>query len=311
MAFACYVRLENFFIFSAVILFSYAVLSHSRRDFKKIIIPALIFIALLPPVFYLVSSGPKTFGPYPEQVPQDFNWEYYKEPFSVKYLPENISLLTEKFSNPLRYPILLYPFVLLSIIYLLKWPKTIVPLLWLIFSVLFFGRFWALRFVNPELYLSSIQPAISVLYGIGVMAVYYFLDNKLMAGRKILKYAVLSVFVLLTISVPALVLSKIDYDSNCFTKDIYNAGNILNGCIIAETTNGVSDLTKVVKFILPNKEILNDTKFCNEGYLITVIDPRFRGIFGEVSNKTVLDGCLTQNLTENFRGVDIYKFSCG
>jgi len=290
----------------------------NKKDLKKLLLPILVFALLTAQLSFFILRGHETFGQYPEQFPPDFNWEYYKEPFSIKYLPENLVFVIDKFSDSRQYPVGLYLFVIFSLLSIRRFPKLAVPALWVALSVGFFGRFWALKFVNPELYLTNIHPALAILYGIGIISIFHFLDEKFLRDKSFikLKYKPFIKILILILLLFVMIYPNVQILSNmrhkgCYARDIYFAGNELDGCVIAEETEGTGlDFKYTVEFILPGKDIHSDTTKCKEGYFIKAYERFFKEIFGTPSKTNIFENCELQNITENFEFVDIYRFTC-
>jgi 4-amino-4-deoxy-L-arabinose transferase-like glycosyltransferase len=312
LALSCYMRLENIFIFTSLFIICYVILIKNKRELKKLLVPIMVFALLSIPIYFLISRGEETFGKYPEQFPPDFDWDFYRETFSIKYLPENLIFTIDKFLNSSLYPAMLYFFVIISLVFIRRFTKLAVPVLWVVLSLLFFGRFWALKFVNPDLYLINIHPALSILYGIGIISVFHLLSKRFFPDKPFAKILLLSLLLLVTLYPNAQILLHTKYGAKtCYSKDIYNAGNRLDGCIISEETGPVFDLKEMVKFILPGKDIYNGTTECKEGYFIKVIDEQFfETIFSTPSKTNIFENCTLYNMTENFESLDIYRFSC-
>jgi hypothetical protein len=309
---ASYIRLENIFILSALAAISYAILMRNRNDLKKLIYPIVLFAALSFPLSFFILQGSSTFGPYPEQFPPDFDWNYYKEPFSIKYLPENIIFETGRITQNVFYPAILYLFMFLPILFLKKYPRSTVPLLWVVLSLLFFGRFWALKYVSPDLYLTNLHPAFAILFGIGSVTAAFFLYEKLGRKSKMFYFALFMVLLLITLYSNVEIISNMRFERDtCFPKEILASGPLMNGCIIVEeTANGTDNLNKVVKFILPNNDIKSNTTNCESGYFLKLNGTRYKTVFGEPIQNITFEKCKTSQVSGSFKLIYILKFDC-
>lgn len=319
LAFASNLRLENFMIFFSLFLICYAVHFHfDRKELKKLIIPIIVFLVLSSYTIDFIINGHRAFKISPEIAS-----EYYSEIFSEKYLPDNLVYTFGNLSEPSYYPVFLYFFIFASLISIRRFPKLIVPLLWVILTLLFFGRFFGLKFASVHLYFIPLYPAFSILYGIGMVSILVFFVNK---SKKLkskglkriivpVKIFLLVLMFLITLYPNIVILKDTRYgDEMCYTKDVYAAGDMLEGCVLVEKPGEVKgfNLKNVVEFILPEKNIVEDVEMCKDGYFLKIYDERFEIIFGPEKGieEYVRDNCKLYNVTENLKAVDIYKIEC-
>lgn len=317
LAFASNIRLENWMVFLSLFLICYAIhFRFDKKEFKKLIIPIIVFLVLSSYSIQFISNGHKNFG-----IPSEISSEYYSEAFSVKYLPDNLIYSFSNLSEPSYYPVFLYFFIFASLISIRRFPKLIVPLLWVILTLLFFGRFWGLKFACVHMYFIILHPPFSILYGIGVISIPVFFVNKINKSKKLkgiivpVKIFLLALMFLVTLYPNIVILKDTRYgDELCYTKDVYAAGDLLEGCVLVEKPGEVKgfNLKDVVKLILPGKNIVEDTEMCKDGYFLKIYDDRFEIIFGpdKEIEEYLRDNCKLHNVTENLKAVDVYKIEC-
>ncbi len=310
-----YVRLENFFIIPAIFTICYITLMRNKIDFKKIVKPILFFLILSAPLYLYVMDGHKTFKNYtPEELPENFDNDYYNEAFSMKYIPENWALIAHKFTNVNQYPVILYIIIFFSLFYLKKYPKLFVPVTWVIMSLLFFGRFWGLKIVNVDLYLVNINPPLAILYGIGILFLINFISRLVPKNNQKIKILLMIIFLSLTIYPNAqILLSESFYDLDaCYNKEVYQTGILINKCIVVEETKKPfsHNLEDSVRFILPNKEVFDSTDNCKEGVFMKINAVRFELTFGKILKNNTFENCDMKNTTENYRSIEVYDFTC-
>lgn len=309
LVFSSYVRLENLIIFPPLFILCYAIFMKNKKEFKKLIIPIVVFIMLSVYLSYFIIHGDAIFGPDYNEFPPDFPKEYYKETFSMKYLPDNLIFAVNGLLESQVYPLLLYFLMIFSLLSIRKFPKLIIPVLWVLFSLIFFGRFWGFRFAGADLYLTILHPPFSILYGVGIVYVMNFLTKNLFPNKQIGKNLLLILLFLVTLYPNVQILSHMGYDDLCYTKDTYSAGSLLDDCTIVEKTINY-DLGEIVKFILPGENISHDTTNCKKGYFMKIYDERFEEIFGAPLKNNTFENCTLLNITENFKAVDIFRFVC-
>jgi len=329
LVFSISTRLENT-MFIGLFMVS-CMIFLSRNQLRKLLIPTLVFgvfmIQLLP--FYMFGKrnfGFESLDPVGRKLFKE-NYPFINNPktFSVAYLHTNTEANIHRLTDPV-YPFIVYFFMFLSLLRIKKYPKMVIPILWIFIFMLFFGL-WFMTFIGPiDLYQILLHPPFAILAGMGVL-VAYELIVKIFSSMKMKRYQAAKTifFVMITLIIITLFYQRmvsVYQEETCLSKDIIRvASDIENSCIIMERRINEPEwknLFSISQFLIPNNEVVDTINGCHseDMYYIRPNKNYIEEI--EKSEGTVLknpefeylkEQCelLVNNETEN---VIVYKVKC-
>jgi hypothetical protein len=320
LAFSMAIRLEDTMF---ILLFLISYLTFLQKKFlKKLILPSIIFSLLIFHLIPTLSSASFHFGYVKNRNPPggmekifDEHYPWIKDPasFSLSYIPLNLRAYWDVLGNGRTFPQLLYGLIFISLLGLKKYPRTFIPILWILIFFLFYGSYWASFMGATSLHLLLITSPISILSGIGFSVLYSLFKEK--------KNIRIWVFILMFLFVLSMffhtVLFNPEREHLCITKDIITAGNKISkdSCILSENFmwHPYTNLLYQLKFLIKNKKIESDLDRCSNKstYYIKVPDGIYReyGVKKNIKWYNLRKEC---NFSEylDLSTITVYKINC-
>lgn len=294
LVFSITMRLENT-MFIPLFLLGYIPFL-KKNEFKKLIIPVSIFF-----IFMLQLTGPYILSPYrfgyiradtdPSLMPpgsqrgeiewvfdEQFPWIEKPDSFSLLYLPLNLKVNAENLNDNRNYPTFLFLFIFISIFGIRRYPKVIIPVLWILIFFLFYGTYWASWITSGELYQLLLLIPLSVLVSMGVLVLYQNFQKFFSKFRKyrfmelrFMKWQwwqwIFIIFIIFyfvfSISSTGILKPK---SMECLTKDIEYVSPLLekNSCILLTSYSNslLKNPTEMIKYIIQDKKLEQDPVNC-------------------------------------------------
>lgn len=297
--------------------------NREKISFKTMRIPIVILILFsLPVVYYFVSSG-DIYGPS-----RDPHFNERPQTFSITYLVPNISYILDNLANDKFYPILLYPFLVLSLFFIVRERNVAYPAILMAGYFALFGTWWMTIYNSTVIYELAIQPPMAVLMGYGLSraaeVVETFMRGKRGKHPEKIKYAIkfsvtTAILCLIALAfffsggiVPSVI------DDNCMVERIIRTGNKIGDgdCLLFDNSRSYyakPTPLQNLEILLPGKHLATSMDECNASTIYFMQINYTRCSYSFFSNSTrifeELDSRHALSLVEEDGCVSMYKVS--
>lgn len=287
LVFSIHVRLENSMFIPVFFLLFF--IERKNISFQKLKLPLILFFIFMLPLSFYYTNGYEIFGPGDPEVRKD-----YPDMFSLSYFIPTFQRQLF-YLQKTDYPLILYPFLLLPLIFIKRERNLVFPFLWVATFFIFYCLQWGSLFTGLDLYQVLLHPPFAILMGYGIYIPKYFFEEKIIAFGTpyMLKFLntliVIFLIILLFNSTTDVFAAEKERSGVCVVEYLLNITSELEGdeCILFENSEGWYNTPRpirVMEVIFPDNDLAISVDQCEnqeEMYYIhvnsTLCRPSFFG----------------------------------
>ncbi|UCD07394.1 MAG: glycosyltransferase family 39 protein [Candidatus Aenigmatarchaeota archaeon] len=313
LVFAIHARLDNS-IFIPFFILGF-LLKRKDISFKNLKLPIILFLIFMIPVSYYYITVNENFGTWNDPVVS----ETHPYTFSHTYLIPNIARHFSFLARPGDYPLILYLFLFISLLFIRREKNVLFPVFWIALFLLFYGLYWASYFSGLDLYHLLLHPALAILIAYGIFSVKNVLER---CSEKILSIkfspnmkmftSVIILFLIFSVFFFNTNVFAFEEEGNCLMTNMLSVSGSVgsNDCLLIENPQSwylSTNSNRMMKIIFHGKNVTTSLDRCEGEIFYMYVDTATcaHSFFGEekplmdkLKNETVLTevdrkGCVT------------------